>query len=339
MEGSSTRDSSPLSVLPDKTPERPELTHKIQCTCDHEEKSFLVRSYYNFRHRKQTVSCKRAKEWLQYCHPPRNMEDVYNNLLENPLDTHEFRASCKQIDLDIHRTYPDEIYFLDPEGQSALRRVLVAFSKYDHNLGYVQGMNFIVGALLWHASECDAFWLFVGLMEDYELRDTYLPKLPGLSKHCQIIQLLILELLPRLHMKLAEYRITCEMYAAEWCFSLFGSVVPASEMVNVLDLFFKKGWIFFYRFVLAILQCLEQRLLKAKDTIDALSPLKICQKSQKEWKKFVKLLDDGKGKLNWAKLAQKAEDFDLDENYIRYLHMNFDIETSQFSIKRFATYS
>ncbi len=37
---------------------------------------------------------------------------------------------------------------------------------------------------LWHATEVDAFWIFVRMMEDYELRDNYLPKLPGLDKHC-----------------------------------------------------------------------------------------------------------------------------------------------------------
>jgi len=48
-------------------------------------------------------------------------------------------------------------------------------------------MNFIVGALLLHASEDIAFWLFVSLIEDYEMRDIYQPKLPGLYKHSQIL--------------------------------------------------------------------------------------------------------------------------------------------------------
>mmetsp|Transcript_1014 Transcript_1014/g.1009 ORF Transcript_1014/g.1009 Transcript_1014/m.1009 type:complete len:83 (+) Transcript_1014:411-659(+) len=82
-------------------------------------------------------------------------------------------------------------------------------------MGYVQGMNFIAGALLWHATEVDAFWLFVGLMENYEIRDTYLPSLPGLSKHCQIIQILIVENLPNLHRQFAEHRIGNEMFLAE----------------------------------------------------------------------------------------------------------------------------
>ena len=58
-------------------------------------------------------------------------------------------------------------------GQRELRRVLVAFSKYDLEIGYVQGMNFVVAALLYHASEEIAFWLFVALIDQLELRDVY----------------------------------------------------------------------------------------------------------------------------------------------------------------------
>ena len=52
-------------------------------------------------------------------------------------------------------------------------------------------MNFIAGSLLWHSSEVMAFWLFVGLIEECELRDLYLPGFPGLSKHSQMIDMLI----------------------------------------------------------------------------------------------------------------------------------------------------
>jgi hypothetical protein len=60
---------------------------------------------------------------------------------------------------------------------------LVAFSKYDQSIGYVQGMNFIVGSFLLHCSEEIAFWLFISLIEDYEMRDIYQTRLPGLYKH------------------------------------------------------------------------------------------------------------------------------------------------------------
>ena len=53
-------------------------------------------------------------------------------------------------------------------------------------------MNFIVGALLFHANEVMAFWLFVSLIEDCEMRDIYMNGLPGLYKHSLIINSLII---------------------------------------------------------------------------------------------------------------------------------------------------
>jgi hypothetical protein len=52
-------------------------------------------------------------------------------------------------------------------------------------------MNFIVGSLLYHCSEEIAFWIFVTLIENFELRDVFEQNLPGLYKHCYVIQSLL----------------------------------------------------------------------------------------------------------------------------------------------------
>jgi hypothetical protein len=59
-------------------------------------------------------------------------------------------------------------------------------------------MNFIVGALLYHANEVITFWLFVTLIEDCELRDIYMAGLPGLFKHSHIISALVSTNMPLL---------------------------------------------------------------------------------------------------------------------------------------------
>lgn len=48
-------------------------------------------------------------------------------------------------------------------------------------------MNFIAAALLHHCSEEVAFWLFVSLIEDYEMRDIYQNGTPGVYKHTQLL--------------------------------------------------------------------------------------------------------------------------------------------------------
>lgn len=47
-------------------------------------------------------------------------------------------------------------------GQPSLRRVLKAYSLYDREIGYCQGMNFIAGMFLTLMSEEESFWLLVG---------------------------------------------------------------------------------------------------------------------------------------------------------------------------------
>ena len=60
-------------------------------------------------------------------------------------------------------------------------------------------MNFIVGSLLYHCSEEVAFWIFVTLVEQFEIRDIFEPGLPGLYKHSYILDRLIEIHIPDLH--------------------------------------------------------------------------------------------------------------------------------------------
>jgi len=108
----------------------------------------------------------------------------------------------QQIKRDLNRTFPDcPFFFENAEGQIMLQRVLTSLCKYDPSIGYVQGMNFVVGTLLYHCSEEIAFWLFVSLIEDHEMREIYMPgkfinrklEFPGMYKHTQIINISIIE--------------------------------------------------------------------------------------------------------------------------------------------------
>mgnify|MGYP002635520438 CR=1 FL=1 len=54
--------------------------------------------------------------------------------------------SALQIERDLGRTFPKNEYFHKGKpGFKKLRKVLRAFSCYDTQVDYVQGMNFIVG--------------------------------------------------------------------------------------------------------------------------------------------------------------------------------------------------
>mmetsp|Transcript_28410 Transcript_28410/g.50566 ORF Transcript_28410/g.50566 Transcript_28410/m.50566 type:complete len:300 (-) Transcript_28410:434-1333(-) len=289
-----------------------EAPHTIQCRCDISNYNILVRGYLSVFNSEKTQSCKRARKWLERCRIKQASVEVYTAILETPVDCQTFMMSQHQIDLDLLRTYPDEEYF-SGQGKAALRRVLLALAKYDPSLGYVQGMNFIVAALLWHSTEAEAFWLMVSLMEDYELRDNYMPGLPGLTKHSQIIELLTFETMPKLHRLFAQYRVQPDMYLTEWVISLFGSLLTVHDMTYLLDQFFAQGWLFFYKLVLLIFLKLQPKLLASQEFVDILVSLKPIKRTQKDIAQFVNSMQ---GKLTWAALITQALEVRIDAAYI-----------------------
>ena len=82
----------------------------------------------------------------------------------------EFERLCGEsspyeglIGKDIGRSFPNVEMFRDAqgEGQRMLARVLKCFSLYDKQIGYCQGLGFVVGPLLMHMTDVEAFCVLV----------------------------------------------------------------------------------------------------------------------------------------------------------------------------------
>ena len=128
---------------------------------------------------------------------------------------------------DLNRTFPNDKYFHEGAlGFESLREALECFAKYIPTIGYVQGMNFIVAALIYHSNAEVAFLLFITLIEEYGLYEVYMERLPGLDKHCRALERHISRRLPALYEHFQLYNITVEMFATEWVIGLFCSVIP-----------------------------------------------------------------------------------------------------------------
>ena len=189
----------------------------------------------------------------------RKGQELYNGL-KRIEDSNEELGTCSsqtQITLDLRRT----IEAAQAQTEKRVANVLLAFSKYDHTIGYVQGMNHIVELLVRHCSEEVAFWLFVSLVEDFDLRSIYQAGLPGLYKHVAVVERLVQDFLPHLHEHLEKSKITPIMFASNWLFTLFCNTIPLEVAHNFVSQFFKQGWVFFYQFTLCYLQAIQSRVL------------------------------------------------------------------------------
>ena len=59
-------------------------------------------------------------------------------------------------------------------------------------------MNNIAAVLLYHMDETLAFELFIRLLNDYHLKEVHMVKFPGLHHHCEIVDILLAQRMPKL---------------------------------------------------------------------------------------------------------------------------------------------
>lgn len=178
------------------------------------------------------------------------MELIYSHYLKQT-SMHE-----KFIQRDLARTFPKHEYFLDKDGigQENLFNVVKAYSLYDPEVGYTQGLAFIAGPLLLNMPDEEAFCVLVKLMKVYNLRGHFVPGMPGLQLRLYQFDRLVEELLPKMHTHFARQGIKSSMYASQWFMTLFAYKFPLDLVYRILDIIFAEGVEAMFRFCIALLK-------------------------------------------------------------------------------------
>ncbi len=166
------------------------------------------------------------------------MEIIYAYYLKQT-SSHE-----KAIRRDLNRTFPEQDYFQDGKGvgQENLYNVIKAYSLYDPEVGYCQGMQFVVGPLLLNMPDEEAFSTFVRLMKSYDLRGHFTPNMPALQLRLFQFDRLLEEMVPLLHRHLVRQGVKSSMYASQWFMTLFSYRFPLDLVYRILDSVFAEGW-------------------------------------------------------------------------------------------------
>ncbi|XP_076346912.1 rab GTPase-activating protein 1-like isoform X1 [Tachypleus tridentatus] len=89
---------------------------------------------------------------------------------------HLGESPCKNaIQRDINCTFPAHEYFRESGGlgQDSLYKICKAYSVYDQEIGYCQGLSFLAAALLVHMPEEQPFHVLAKIMFDYGLRNIF----------------------------------------------------------------------------------------------------------------------------------------------------------------------
>ncbi|KAI0081204.1 RabGAP/TBC [Panus rudis PR-1116 ss-1] len=188
------------------------------------------------------------------------LEQTYLRLIKET-SPHE-----KQINRDLGRTFPHHAFFTDGQGigQENLFNVLKAYSLYDPQVGYCQGLPFVAAVLLLNMPDEEAFCLLVRLMHSYDLRGHFLPEMPKLQLRLFQFDRLIEELLPVLHVHFIRQGIKSSMFCSQWFLTMFSYRFPLDIVFRIYDNCLASGIEAMFAFSMCLLYKNEETLLTLK---------------------------------------------------------------------------
>lgn len=215
----------------------------------------------------------RGEVWLRLLNIPtliKEQEGKYTRMLDYGLKHSE---DVRQIDLDVNRTYRDHIMFKQRYStkQCMLFKILVAYSVYNSEIGYCQGMSQVAALLLMYMDEEDAFWALSTIMSDskHAMHGFFIPGFPKLRRFSQHHDTIVSKLLPKLAKHLKKVGIESTLYTLKWYFQCFLDKVPFTLTLRLWDCFLYHGDIILIGMSYTLLK-LHKKTLLSKKTLEGL---------------------------------------------------------------------
>ncbi|KAM9772253.1 USP6 N-terminal-like protein isoform 1-T4 [Syngnathus typhle] len=151
----------------------------------------------------------------------------------------------RQIDLDVNRTYRDHIMFMHRYDvkQQALFHVLTAYSVYNLEVGYCQGMSQITALLLIYMNEEDAFWALVRLLSGHKhaMHGFFVPGFPKLMRFQEHHDRILKKMIPKLKRHLDSQDVRTSLYTMKWFFQCFLDRTPFTLTLRIWDIYILEG--------------------------------------------------------------------------------------------------
>ncbi|XP_044049989.1 USP6 N-terminal-like protein isoform X1 [Siniperca chuatsi] len=174
----------------------------------------------------------------------------------------------RQIALDLQRSFPTHCSLMGEspeaiEGQAKLFRVLLAYAKYNPQVGYSQGMSYIAAVLLMQLGEEEAFWALTALLD----KPKYLAELFDLKVQHQVkvFDQFLKHRKPQLSEHMESVGVLSVHFVMPWFLTLFTSLPCWDSVLAVWDLIILHGLSAVFRTALTIIELLEPRLMDLND--------------------------------------------------------------------------
>lgn len=155
----------------------------------------------------------------------------------------------KQIKLDVPRTIINNNYFKDEDNLKKLENVLIAITVDNPDVGYLQGMNFIVGYFLirYNNDEVKTFKTMSELLKNYKfgLKGLFTTEFPRLFLAIYQVEHLMKIYYFDIYDTLQKIELDTMVWITPWIFTLFSKYIDNIGIKNydiIIDDFLINGW-------------------------------------------------------------------------------------------------
>ncbi|XP_037051277.1 uncharacterized protein LOC119085120 [Bradysia coprophila] len=211
----------------------------------------------------------RSRVWIKLLNIEKTMnenKDVYPKMLSL---ARQWSTEARQIDSDVNRQFREHLDYRERYSikQKSLFNILVAYSMYNSEVGYCQGMSGVAGVLLMYMNEEEAFWALCTILSDkrYAMHGLYIEGFPKLTRFLAHHDKIIAKFLPKLKQHFDQYNLDSILYSLKWFFVIFIERIPFSLCLRVWDIYLLDGERVVTAMAYTILRLHKNKLLKLKD--------------------------------------------------------------------------
>ena len=173
----------------------------------------------------------------------------------------KFSYVTEQINRDITRTFYNE-KFKTGNGKEMLKNILMAMAFIKPEIGYCQGMNFIVGSLInFIDNEEKCFWIFLYFIDNIDLKSLYLQNMPDYLIKLYQLNYYIKDNFPKLLPHLKINQISPDIFFSKWILTIFSNFLPFEILYNVWDLFILDKWKSIFKFSIILVHYMQDDLM------------------------------------------------------------------------------
>ena len=168
------------------------------------------------------------------------------------------------INRDIDRTFHYE-YFEKDNGKNEMRRVLEALCTISYNEGYCQGMNFIIGGLIYLLrSEYKSFYIFNCILNNnlYQYNRLFADNTPDYYCRVHQINYYVKIYIPEVYYRFKNKQIPFDIIYSGWILTLFGNYINIDKLDFPWTCFFIDKWKGLIKICLIFIYELKDELIK-----------------------------------------------------------------------------